>query len=138
MEFVRSDVGHLSSRLLCREGRSGSANTKEMLPPRLSRAGLPGQRPTENANSLEEGPASVGPLWLDGTQSSLSGYSGLLWGDLQAGELATSFLLYLSQHWDIGRCRVPCWVVSGWASGWTLAVIRRWVLGVEPRVMGFI
>lgn len=104
VEFMRSDVGHLSSRLLCREGRSDLANTKEMLPPWLSCAGLPGQLPTDNANSLEEGPASVGPLRLDGTQSSLSGYPGLLWGDLQAGELATSFLLYLSQHWGIGRC----------------------------------
>lgn len=94
------------------------ANTKEVPPDWVSPAGLSGQLPTKNADSLEEEPASSGPLHLGGTQGSLSGYPGLLWGDSQAGELLpSSLLLCLSQHRDAGSVEL-----SGWTSGWTLTV----------------
>ena len=61
---MHSDAGHLYSSSLCREGQSDLANTKEVSPAWLSRAGLPGQLPTKNA------PSALGPFGLTGPRAA--------------------------------------------------------------------
>ena len=94
------------------------------------------------ANGLEEGPAGIGPLWVDRTLSSFSGCPGLLWGHLKAGKLPpTSFLLCLSQHWGIGRGQAfllgALWL-DKWMDTESISSNPEMSLGVEQRVRGFI